>query len=60
MRLISEDVYDGLLKVYGAAQLFCEVTQGEMSELEGSESNSIPAEFMLLHRAVKEYEKIPR
>lgn len=43
-----------LRKVADAARLFCEVTEGEMSELEGSESASIPAEFMLLHEAVKE------
>jgi hypothetical protein len=50
-----------LLKISEAAKLFCEVTVGEMDDLEGTQSASAPAEFMLLHEAVEElYGPIPR
>jgi len=47
-------------KVIEAARVFCESTLCEMSEVEDSESNSIPAEFMLLHYAVRELDGKPK
>jgi hypothetical protein len=44
-------------KVINAARLFCESTMAEMDELEGTQSASAPAEFMLLHEAVQEFDK---
>lgn len=43
-------------KVIDAARLFCESTLAEMGDVEGSDSMSIPAEFMSLHYAVRELE----
>jgi hypothetical protein len=43
-------------KVVCAARLFCESTMAEMGELEGTESAAAPAEFMLLHEAVQEFD----
>jgi len=42
-----------LEKVSEAAKLFCESTVAEMDALDGTDSASAPAEFMLLHEAVK-------
>ena len=44
---------DAMKKVIDAARLFCESTAAEMDELTGTESASAPAEFMLLHEAIK-------
>jgi len=48
-----------LCKVTEAARLFCESTVAEMDELEGTDSASAPAEFTLLHEAVKELAAAP-
>lgn len=42
-----------LVRLAEAAKLFCATTKGEMDELEGTQSASAPAEFMLLHEAVE-------
>lgn len=46
-------------KVIDAARLFCESTLAEMDEVSESNSASIPAEFMLLHYAVRELDGNP-
>ena len=51
---------DAMKKVIDAARLFCESTAAEMDELTGTESASAPAEFMLLHEAVKDFDALQR
>lgn len=49
----GEAISAALVKIAQAAKLFCAVTKPEMDELEGTQSASAPAEFMLLHEAVE-------
>jgi hypothetical protein len=43
------------VKLLMAALGFVDMTLGEMDALEGTESASAPAEFMVLHEAASEY-----
>jgi hypothetical protein len=51
-----DDGLNACKKIIDAARLFCESTMAEMDELEGTESASAPAEFMVLHEAVREFD----